>query len=320
MKKSIVSLDSKRKKRIKIYDHTKEIVDQTTGEISRTIHSFTKEANTKDEFVKLYLENINFLQILTPAELKILLYAIKRIDYTNSFSFSSNFIGYFIENKVLSRAAVYRSFKTLVEKQVFLEATSELKKEFELYGDDIYFIHPDIASKGSFLQLKELKRTIVQTFDFTNLTMKQELITENKYDEFDNIKNNNKDYEIKSISHNKKDKEEETEFMVGKKENNSGTIIDVEVEAIQEPNLFNTTPVDELSTGNILINNKKDDRKIKILELELERSRIELEKANLHKNKGDLSQIDYEYEMAELKMREAKNNLNLEILKSKDNL
>ncbi|QKG30278.1 hypothetical protein [Campylobacter sp. RM16187] len=317
MKANIVSLDSKRKKRITLYDHTKEIVDQNTGEVSRTIHSFTKETTTKDEFVKLYLENINYLQILSNSELKILLYAIKRIDYTNSFSFSSNFIGYFLENKILSRSAVYKSFKALVEKQVFLEATDELKKEFELYGDDIYFIHPDIASKGSFLQLKELKRTIVQTFDFTNLTMKQELITENKYDELDDVRDNSKDYEIKSISYDKKDREEKTEFIVGKKEDHSDVIIDVEAkDGQEEPNLFNTIPSELSSVSNILIDSsKKTDNKIEILKLELEQSQLQLDKANLYKNKNELSQVDFDYKLADINMKEAKIKLTLELLK-----
>lgn len=317
MKANIISLDSKRKKRIKLYDHTKEIVDQNTGEVSRTIHSFTKETTTKDEFVKLYLENINYLQILSNSEIKILLYAIKRIDYTNSFSFSSNFIGYFLENEILSRSAVYKSFKALVEKQIFLEATDELKKEFELYGNDIYFIHPDIASKGSFLQLKELKRTIVQTFDFANLTMKQELITENKYDELDDVRDNSKDYEIKSISYDKKDREEKTEFIVGKKEDHSDVIIDVEAkDGQEEPNLFNTIPSELSSVSNILIDSsKKTDNKIEILKLELEQSQLQLDKANLYKNKNELSQVDFDYKLADINMKEAKIKLTLELLK-----
>lgn len=317
MKANIISLDSKRKKRIKLYDHTKEIVDQNTGEVSRTIHSFTKETTTKDEFVKLYLENINYLQILSNSEIKILLYAIKRIDYTNSFSFSSNFIGYFLENEILSRSAVYKSFKALVEKQIFLEATDELKKEFELYGNDIYFIHPDIASKGSFLQLKELKRTIVQTFDFANLTMKQELITENKYDELDDVRDNSKDYEIKSISYDKKDREEKTEFIVRKKEDHSDVIIDVEAkDGQEEPNLFNTIPSELSSVSNILIDSsKKTDNKIEILKLELEQSQLQLDKANLYKNKNELSQVDFDYKLADINMKEAKIKLTLELLK-----
>lgn len=308
----IVSLDSSRKRTIRLYDHVKEIIDPNTGEVKKTIHSFTKEANTKDEFVKLYLENIDFLQNLTNSELKILLYAIKRIDYTNSFIFSSNFIGYFTGNGILSRAAVYKSFKTLVKKQVFLEATSELKKEFELFGNDIYFIHPDIAGKGSFLQLRELKRTIVQTFDFANLIMKQEVVTQNEYDEFDNLKNNSKDYELKSIKCDKTGNEEKTEFLVSKKENDSDSIIDVKIEDTQQETKT------EILTNNILINNQKNNNKIKILELELEKSKIDLEKANLYKIKNEMSQVDFDCKMAEIKMKEAKNNLNLEKLRSKE--
>ena len=184
MKNEIVDLESLRKDSIKFYEHTKETVDNKTGEVVADTHTFSKKVKTKDEFVKLYIENMDFLQSLTSGETKILLYAMKNINYTNSFSFTSDFMGYFVENNILKKSSVYNGIKSLTKKRVFIKATDEMKKEFGLYGNDIYFINPDIVGKGSFSDLKELKRTIVKTFDFENLQMKQEVTTEVKYDVF----------------------------------------------------------------------------------------------------------------------------------------
>ncbi len=84
--------------------------------------------------------------------MKILFFAIKNLNYTNSFAFSKNFISYFTENKILGKTAVYRNFNLLVDKKVFIKSNAEIRKEIELYGDDIFFINPNIVGKGSFFK------------------------------------------------------------------------------------------------------------------------------------------------------------------------
>lgn|GEM_PF-678275 len=232
MKNEIVDLESLRKDSVKFYEHTKETVDNKTGEVIADTHTFSKKVKTKDEFVKLYIENMDFLQTLTSGETKILLYAMKNINYTNSFSFTSDFMGYFIENNILKKSSVYNGIKSLTKKRVFIKATDEMKKEFGLYGSDIYFINPDIVGKGSFSDLKEVKRTIVKTFDFENLQMKQEVTTEAKYAGFKEVIENLGKHEIKQITSevSPDGKKRETEILIGEK-NNDETI---EVEAAEE--------------------------------------------------------------------------------------
>lgn len=236
MKNEIVDLESLRKDSIKFYEHTKETVDNKTGEVVADTHTFSKKVKTKDEFVKLYIENMDFLQSLTSGETKILLYAMKNINYTNSFSFTSDFMGYFIENNILKKSSVYNGIKSLAKKRVFIKATDEMKKEFGLYGNDIYFINPDIVGKGSFSDLKELKRTIVKTFDFENLQMKQEVTTEVKYAGFTEVIENLDKHEIKQITSevSPDGKKKETEILIGEKDHINVSDDVIEVKAVEE--------------------------------------------------------------------------------------
>ena len=236
MKNEIVDLESLRKDSIKFYEHTKETVDNKTGEVVADTHTFSKKVKTKDEFVKLYIENMDFLQSLTSGETKILLYAMKNINYTNSFSFTSDFMGYFVENNILKKSSVYNGIKSLTKKRVFIKATDEMKKEFGLYGNDIYFINPDIVGKGSFSDLKELKRTIVKTFDFENLQMKQEVTTEVKYAGFTEVIENLDKHEIKQITSevSPDGKKKETEILIGEKDHINVSDDVIEVTAVEE--------------------------------------------------------------------------------------
>ena len=236
MKNEIVDLESLRKDSIKFYEHTKETVDNKTGEVVADTHTFSKKVKTKDEFVKLYIENMDFLQSLTSGETKILLYAMKNINYTNSFSFTSDFMGYFVENNILKKSSVYNGIKSLTKKRVFIKATDEMKKEFGLYGNDIYFINPDIVGKGSFSDLKELKRTIVKTFDFENLQMKQEVTTEVKCAGFTEVIENLDKHEIKQITSevSPDGKKKETEILIGEKDHINVSDDVIEVKAVEE--------------------------------------------------------------------------------------
>ena len=236
MKNEIVDLESLRKDSIKFYEHTKETVDNKTGEVVADTHTFSKKVKTKDEFVKLYIENMDFLQSLTSGETKILLYAMKNINYTNSFSFTSDFMGYFVENNILKKSSVYNGIKSLTKKRVFIKATDEMKKEFGLYGNDIYFINPDIVGKGSFSDLKELKRTIVKTFDFENLQMKQEVTTEVKYAGFTEVIENLDKHEIKQVTSevSPDGKKKETEILIGEKDHINVSDDVIEVKAVEE--------------------------------------------------------------------------------------
>lgn len=264
VKNEIVDLESLRKDSVKFYEHTRETVDNTTGEVVENTHTFSKKVKTKDEFVKLYIENTDFLQTLTNGEMKILLHAMRNLNYTNSFSFTSDFMGYFLENDILKKSSVYNGIKALVRKKVFIKATDEMKKKFKLYGSDIYFLHPDIVSKGSFTDLREVKRTIVKTFDFENLQMRQEVTTEAKYAGFTEVIENLDKHEIKQIRSevSPDGKNRETEILVGEK--NNFDVIDVK-----------PTEVIDNKKSSVELENENLRLKLKLIEAENESKKLE---------------------------------------------
>lgn len=240
-KVEIKSLIDVNKKIPKIYEHTTEQVDKTTGEVVSNTHTFVKQVNTREEFVKLFTENIDYVnKNLTDSEIRIYLHAINNLNYNNNFRFDSNFIGYFVSNEIMKKTTVYRHFKSLVEKGVFILANDDLKKEFNIYGNDVYFVHPDLIGKGPFIDLLKLRRIIVQTFDFQNLTMKQEITTETAYNGFEEIANNSNEHEVKQINKtiSNDGKHIKTEIVIGEKDNND-IIVDVEAhDEKQEKTLF----------------------------------------------------------------------------------
>lgn len=234
---SIKPLHTAMTKLPKVYEQVTEYVDNQTGEIISKAQTFVRQVNSRDEFVKLYLENVEFVtKNLNDGELRLLLYATSMVNYNNIFRFDKNFIGYFISNGILKKSAIYKHFKTLVEKNVFINIVDEeIKVKFKIFGDDAYFIHPDIVGKKSFKEMLELKRTIVQTFDFEKFTMKQEVQTETKYEGFNEISENIDKHEVKQINQivSKDGKHSETEIVIGEKEeynNQDDNVIDVEVQ------------------------------------------------------------------------------------------
>lgn len=249
---SIKPLHTTMTKLPKVYEQVTEYVDNQTGEIISKAQTFVRQVNSRDEFVKLYLENIEFVtKNLNDGELRLLLYATSMVNYNNIFRFDKNFMGYFISNEIMKKSAIYKHFKTLVEKNVFINITDEeIKAKFKIFGDDAYFIHPDIVSKKSFKELLELKRTIVQTFDFEKFTMKQEVQTQTKYEGFNEIAENLEAHEVKQINQyaSNDGKHIETEIVIGEKEEQkyNNEIIDIEVQDDnKEKSLFSESDLNE---------------------------------------------------------------------------
>ena len=295
----------------KVYEQVTEYVDNQTGEIISKAQTFVRQVNSKDEFVKLYLENVEFVtKNLNDGELRLLLYATSMVNYNNIFRFDKNFIGYFIANEIMKKSAIYKNFKTLVEKNVFINiADEELKAKFKIFGDDAYFIHPDIVGKKSFKEMLELKRTIVQTFDFEKFTMKQEVQTETKYEGFDEISSNIDKHEVKQINQivSEDGKHSETEIVIGEKEDyidKSNVVIDIESNEVitpqpkehdDEPNLFSGLEDDTENEPNL------NDSKAYDIQIMIERRKL-IEAEN-EKQKLDNENLKLQIELKKLELQ-----------------
>ena len=155
-------------------------------DVSNTFASeISNKCASKEELINSYIEKIGLYLLLSNAEIKVLAYAIKNLNYANVFFFSNNFTSYFLDNGILSRASVYKSINSLVKKNILMEVTDEVRRKYELYGNNIYSIKAEIIGKnGAFIDLKEIKRFVVQTFDFKNLKIDEKISITAEYNEF----------------------------------------------------------------------------------------------------------------------------------------
>lgn len=179
----IVNLENRDTK--KLYSSVQEKIDATTGEVTTVISSFLQREKTKDDFIKLFVENISFLtdNLSNPA-LRVVLMMVKNLNYQNVFNYNSDFVHYFESKKILGKSSVYRAIKELEDKQVIFKVTEEQRKEYDIIGSNSYIMNPQIIGKGSFKDLKKLRQTVVKTFDFDNLEFKQEISVESEYEGF----------------------------------------------------------------------------------------------------------------------------------------
>ena len=202
----IVNLGDVEKTSQKLYNKVEEKIDNITGEITTTVNSFLQKVNTKDDFIKLFTENISFLvSDLSGSALKVLLLIIRNINYQNIFQYNSEFVNYFESKKILGKSSVYNAMNELEKKNVILKITKEQREEFGVLGAKSFIINPNIRGKGSFRDLKELRQTVTKTFNFDKLEIKQETQIEAKYKGMDEILNNPENYNIIEASqiHNK---------------------------------------------------------------------------------------------------------------------
>ncbi len=56
MNKDIVNLESLRKNNISLYNHTREIIDEKTGEVTASVHSFTNKLKQKMTLLNFILK------------------------------------------------------------------------------------------------------------------------------------------------------------------------------------------------------------------------------------------------------------------------
>lgn len=239
MSTEIKKLEDQRSTRNRFYNKTTEIIDMETGEISQKMRSFIQKKDTQDEFIKLFIENLFFLnESLSNPALRVLIAMLKRIDYQNVFEYTQNFVEYFIQNNILKKTSVYKGLKELENKGVIIKIVDEeLKKELEISGKNYYLINPNIVGKGSFRNLQKLRQTITRTFDFETLQFTQQYEAETFYDGYKDIQNNPQKYQIEEVIEEKRDKIDKVDVIFSEKENkidkSSDEIIQLENENLQ---------------------------------------------------------------------------------------
>lgn len=215
--REIVDLENKPITRL--YSKIEEKVDNITGEVSTIVSSFLQKEKTKDDFIKLFVENINYLtDNLSNSALRVVLMMFRNLNYQNIFHYNSDFVSYFTNKKILGKSSVYRAIKELEEKNVIFKITKEQQEEYDIISPNSYIINPQIIGKNSFKDLKKLRQTTVKEFDFEKLEMIQKVEVESEYEGLEEVKENPDDYYVEDIKKNSYPNTIENQIIISKRE------------------------------------------------------------------------------------------------------
>lgn len=267
--------------------------DEKTGEILKDMSVDVIKAKKRDNFIKIFVTNLDFLGAnLTNAERQVLVGLLGKVDFQNIVYIHSELRKDLEKKYEISQATITAGIKGLKEKKVLLELTSSLQEKFEIYANNAYLINPDIAGKGSFNELKKLRQEISIEYNFDNLEIKRSFYTKSEYEGFSEIQNSPENHEVKQImSEVSSDKKKvATKILVAQKNNDD--VIDVEA------------GVAESKKSDIEIEN--ENLRLKIKALELEKVNKELEKVN---KELENAKLDKEIELTKLQ-RGAQPSLN----------
>ena len=249
MAKEIVDLEKVRSTSARLYNRTQEIVDSQTGEVKTIVTSFLQKEQTKDAFIKVFVENLDFLvENLSNNARTVFLVMIKNVNYKNIFKYDSDFVKYFEERKILAKSSVYRALKELEDKQAIFKISENDKDKFDIIGKNSFMLNPQIVGKGSIKDLKQLRQTTVKTFNFETLEMTKEILTDAAYEGFDKVLAAPDSFQVdsvKQIQHSAN--KSETEIVISKKHEDEDEIVEVaaQTDSLQQSTQSaqeNTTP------------------------------------------------------------------------------
>jgi predicted transcriptional regulator len=173
----IVPIDTSTKQRA-IYNYTKETTDFTTGEIISKDELKISKEDKKENFIKIFIDNLYFMATnLNNSEKTILFFIIANMNYKNVITISAELRKLIEKKSGISRSTIFTAINGLKEKNVLLTPLSdEAKEEYSIYSKNSYVLNPNVIGKGSIKDLKKLRQTVVTDFDFDKLEATQEVI------------------------------------------------------------------------------------------------------------------------------------------------
>lgn len=186
-----------------VYRKNNLSTDCITGEVIERNQIIVRKIQTRESFIKIFTENIHYIINLEPQEKTLFFTLLSSVDYKNVVRFDKSMKQNIILDKVLSRAGMYRALNGLIEKKVIFKIDREFVKSYAGVGsDDCYLFNPNLVRRGSWNDLKNLRHTITREWDFENLEVRENLEIKEEYLSFDEIKNNQEQYQIKEINKN----------------------------------------------------------------------------------------------------------------------
>ena len=269
---------NKNNKQQVVYRKDNVSTDYITGEIIERNQVIVKKVQTRESFIKLFTENINYIINLGTQEKILFFTLLSSVDYKNVVRFDKSMKQNIVLDKVLSRAGMYRALNGLIEKKVIFKIDREFVKSYVGVGsDDCYLFNPNLVGRGSWNDLKSLRHTITTEWDFENLEVRENLEVMEEYESFDEIKNNQEQYQVKEINkeHNEITRIKNTEIVIEEKNNpsnNQPSLFD-ENQKEQEARLF-IEKYAGILTGAYDSTKSAKEMKRELLDKDLEEGRI----------------------------------------------
>ena len=302
----IVQIDNTDKQK-SVYNHTKETIDFMTGEIVSQEQLHISKETKKDNFIKIFIENLCFLaSSLNNSEKTILFYIMANMNYQNVIHISSD-LRKLIEKKAsISRTTIFTALNGLKEKNVLIVPVDDkIKEEYNIYSKNSFILNPNVIGKGSFNDLKKLRQTVITNFDFDKLEATQEVIRQIKDDDFEEVKQDiiNGKSEIKHISqsYDEKNNIQKTDIMIADKEENKG-----------DYSIITVNPIKENEQEKNIIEYEKDQQETRRekmqFDLEMKNAAIREQEALNRAKELSIEDKKLEIELLKLKGKENKQN------------
>lgn len=204
-----------------IYTLEKTNIDLQDSKIQNRENIFISQSKEKDDFIKMFVLNLEFIATeLENSEKIVLFLMIANMNYKNIITIGAEMRSEILHKSKMHRNTISKAVSSLEEKKVILKLdTDELRKKFDIFSKNSYLINPNIIGKGSFRDLTNLRQTVVTNFDFKTLKMKKQIIRETEYNDFKEIEKNPQDFSFLEIKYNNDLNTSNTEILVEKKSN-----------------------------------------------------------------------------------------------------
>lgn len=284
---------TKENKEYTVYTEKVLTKDDKTGEVLKDTTVVITKAKKRDNFIKIFVDNIDFLGAgLNNAERQVLVGFLAKVDYQNVVYVHSELRKEICIKYNISPSTISNGIKGLVQKGVLLELTDALKEKMDIHMNNGYLINPDIAGKGSFNELQKLRQEVYIDYDFEKLEIKKSYTAKSQYEGFDEITENMDKHEVKQIkqSNSPDGVTQKTEILIGEKEHVDAEVIanDKLIENVNKENIQQSEPNDK----------EKELLKLKIMQLENEKMQ-----ALLAQKDAEIARLE-----AEKKLRVIKNS------------
>lgn len=191
-KRKINLIDSQIEER-QYYNKIIQKTDHLTGEVLSTDEMSLSRGKKRENFFKLYVENLFFMATeLNSIEKIAFLIILTQVNYKNTVHITSD-LREIIENAAgMSRASYFKAIKGLKEKDVLLVPREEDFIDDELFKITItknsYLVNPNLIGKGSFKDLKKLRQVTSAEFNFETFDVSMVKTKELIYDGFEETK------------------------------------------------------------------------------------------------------------------------------------